>query len=503
MRGRLELFTTAEMARADGLAVSRDIASRELMENAGAAVAAAAVAMIEAAGHTPASGRPVLVLCGRGDNGGDGFVAARRLADLGLVVRVALMGSMSQLRGDAALAAADWLGPIETASRDSLRLRADLVIDALLGAGLTGPLRNDAATMITAINDCGVPVLSIDVPSGLDGTTGAIRSIAVEAARTITFVRRKPGHLLLPGRLVCGQVDVADIGMPESIVADIAPHTFANHPDLWRVHLPQNRVAQHKYDRGHAVVVAGPPSTGGAARLGARAALRIGAGVVSLATPPEALPIHACHLTAVMVHAIDGAAGLGEMLADRRKNAVLIGPGNGIGSQTLEATIAALRSGAATVIDADAITSAADNPEHLFANIGHSSVRQVVLTPHEGEFARLFPGLTGSKLERAQTAAAMSGAIIVLKGPDTVIASREGRAAINENAPPTWATAGSGDVLAGMITGLLAQGVPGFEAAAAAVWMHGEAANAFGPGLIAEDLPELLPAVLRQLSRAN
>ena len=503
MRGRLELFTTAEMARADGLAVSRDVASRELMENAGAAVAAVAVAMIEAAGHTPATGRPVLVLCGRGNNGGDGFVAARRLMDLGLVVRVALMGSMSQLRGDAAMAAADWPGLIETASPESLRHPADLVIDALLGAGLTGPLRADAAAMIAAVNGSGLPVLSIDVPSGLDGTSGEIRSIAVKAQQTITFVRRKPGHMLLPGRLSCGAVEVADIGMPESVVADIAARAFANHPDLWRDVLPVAQTAQHKYDRGHAVVVAGPPDSGGAARLAARAALRIGAGVVTLASPADALPINACQLTAVMVRAVDGAAGLGEMLADRRKNAVLVGPGNGIGEHTLEATIAALRSGAATVIDADAITSAARNAEHLFANIGHDSLRPVVLTPHEGEFARLFPGLTGSKLERARAAAAISGAVIVLKGPDTVIADREGRATINENAPPSLATAGSGDVLAGMITGLLAQGMPGFEAAAAAVWMHGEAANAFGPGLIAEDLSELLPAVLRQFTPAN
>ena len=500
MRGKPELWTNEEMSRADRLAAVRDVASRTLMENAGAAVAGAAVAMLEALPAAAARNLVVLVLCGRGANGGDGFVAARRLVEAGYKVRVALLGTMAKLRGDAALAAADWQGPIEQANPHCLCQPVDLIIDGLLGAGLTGELHADCAELIAAINTSGKPVLAIDVPSGLDGTTGDIGSIAVEARQSITFVRRKPGHLLLPGRLVCGKVTVADIGMPETVVAEIGVRTYGNEPGLWRDQFPASRVDQHKYDRGHAVVVAGGPEFGGAARLGARAALRIGAGLVTLASPPEAMPINACQLTAVMVRAFGGSFGLGELLADRRKNAVLIGPGLGVGDAALELTITALRSGAAVVVDADSIASAAGNPAHLYANIGPASVRPAVLTPHEGEFARLFPDIAGSKLERARAAAARSGAIVVLKGADTVIAEPGGRAAINSNAPPTLATAGSGDVLGGIIVGLLAQGMPGFEAAAAAVWLHGEAATEFGPGLIAEDLPEMLPKVLRKLA---
>ena len=500
MRRGLELLTNEEMARADRLAAAHDMPTRTLMARAGEAVAIAAQAMLA---ELPANeGRPrnVLVLCGRGANGGDGFVAARFLTQAGIAVRVALLGSIAKLRGDAALAAADWPGAIEIAAPGCLAAPADLIIDALLGAGLKGEVRQDCAALIAAVNHSRIPVLAVDVPSGVDGTTGAIITEAMSARRTITFVRRKPGHLLLPGRLVCGTVELADIGMPDFVLAEVAVQTFDNGPDLWGAVYPRPKADQHKYDRGHAVVVAGPPENGGAARLGAQAALRVGAGLVTLASPPEALPINACHVNAVMVGAFDGAAGLAKMLDDRRKNAVLIGPGLGVEGNALELTMTVLRSGAAAVLDADVITAASANPPHLFANIPHSAVRPVVLTPHEGEFERLFPDLAGSKLERARAAAARSGAVVVLKGADTVIADPAGRAAINSNAPPALATAGSGDVLAGLIVGLLAQGMPGFEAAAAAVWLHGEAALAFGPGLISEDLSGQLPAVLRQLA---
>jgi ADP-dependent NAD(P)H-hydrate dehydratase / NAD(P)H-hydrate epimerase len=501
MRGGLELFTNEEMARADGLSASRDIASRHLMENAGDAVAKAAMAMLGRLDRPAGAAATVLILCGRGSNGGDGFVAARHLQALGVTVRVALLGTMSELRGDAALAAADWLGPIEVAKPATLQLPADLIIDALLGAGLKGPLRSDAAQLIDAINAGTTPVLSIDVPSGVDGTSGAIGNAAVNATETVTFVRRKPGHLLLPGRLACGPVTLADIGMPDTVIAEVAALTFANEPGLWLQRFPFPRIDQHKYDRGHALVLGGPAHKGGAARLAARAALRAGAGLVTLGATAEAMPINACHLNAVMLCVIEDAADLGDELADRRKNAVLIGPGFGVNARTFDMTIAALRSGAATVIDADAITSAEGSADHLFATIGHNMVRPAVLTPHDGEFARLFSDLTGSKLERARAAALRSSAVIVLKGPDTVIASPDGRAAINANAPATLATAGSGDVLAGLIAGLLAQGMPGFEAAAAGVWLHGAAATAFGPGLIAEDLPDALPSVFADLQK--
>jgi hydroxyethylthiazole kinase-like uncharacterized protein yjeF len=305
----------------------------------------------------------------------------------------------------------------------------------------------------------------------------------------------------MPGRVLCGPVGVADIGIPQSVLAEINPQTWANGPDLWMPAFPLPRRDGHKYDRGHALVVSGPLAHTGAARMGARGARRGGAGRVTVATPT--LVVNAAHLTALMLLPFDGASGIGSILADRRKNAVLLGPALGVGEGTRRLVETALGSGAATVLDADAITSFETLAEILAGAIAGQPRRAVVLTPHEGEFHRIFPDLgQGSKLERARDASARIGAVVVLKGPDTVIAAPDGRSAINENAPPWLATAGSGDVLGGFVTGLLAQKMPAFEAACAAVWLHGEAAGAVGPGLIAEDLPERLPEVLRRLQLA-
>jgi hydroxyethylthiazole kinase-like uncharacterized protein yjeF len=315
----------------------------------------------------------------------------------------------------------------------------------------------------------------------------------------VTFFRLKPGRLLLPGRTHCGEVRLADIGIPASVLDTIAPKTFANEPALWLEKFPWPRPESHKYARGHAVVVSGPVHSTGAARLAARGALRIGAGLVTVASPRDALQVNAAQLTAIMVRESDDARGLASLLADRRKNAVLIGPGVGVGERTKEMVLTALRSEAAIVLDADALTSFADDPRPLFAAIAARGA-QVVLTPHDGEFARLFPDLAAApKLERARLGAARAGAIVVLKGADTVVAALDGTASINATTSPFLASAGTGDVLAGMILGLLAQGMPAFEAASAAVWLHGAAAVAIGPGLIAEDLPEALPKVLRNL----
>jgi hydroxyethylthiazole kinase-like uncharacterized protein yjeF len=358
--------------------------------------------------------------------------------------------------------------------------------------------------MIEAINRTDAHVIAVDLPSGVNGTTGAVMGVAVRAEQTVTFFRRKTGHLLLPGRLHCGATCVVDIGIPHSVLSAAAPKTFANAPQLWGRVFPVPQPKDHKYSRGHAVIVSGGSSTTGAARLAARGALRAGAGLVTLASPRDAFAINAAASTAVMVRQVDGAADLQAFLEDARRNAVILGPGGGIGAAMREQVYAALASRAAVVLDADALTSFADDSTVLFEAIGGRRGSAVVLTPHAGEFSRLFKAAKGrseaaDKLQQARVASRLSGAVVLLKGADTIVACPDGRAAIADNAPAYLAIAGAGDVLAGMIGGLLAQGMPAFEAAAAAVWLHGEAAGQFGPGLIAEDLSETLPAVYRRL----
>jgi len=503
------LLSSPEMAEADRLAAAPPCATVAavpalvLMENAGRAVADAASSMIP-------QGGPIAVLCGPGNNGGDGFVAARVLRERGFDVRVACLVALDRLKGDAATMARRWTGPVETLTGDCAPQAIQscaLVIDALFGAGLSRPLEGAAARVVDALRASSLPVLAVDVPSGLDGTSGEARGPVVTATATVTFFRRKPGHLLMPGRRLCGRVVVADIGIPDCVLQWIAPKTFANAPGLWRAAFPTPDVETHKYARGHAVVVSGPAQMTGASRLGARGALRAGAGLVTVASPNEALLVNAANLTAIMLAPFAPPDGLADVLSDSRRNAVLIGPGAGVAVGTrrmVEIVMSNVRSGA--VLDADALTSFADEPEALFRLTRAAAVAtpggplaRVVLTPHEGEFRRVFPEARGSKLERARAAAALSGATVVLKGPDTVIAAPDGRAAINENAPPWLATAGSGDVLAGLITGLMAQGMAAFEAACAAVWLHGACGERLGPGLIAEDIPEALPGVLRQV----
>ncbi len=490
----IELLTPAEMAEADRLAIAGGVAGSSLMENAGRAVADAVVAR-----HAP--GVSVTVVAGPGNNGGDGFVAARALAERGYRVRVLLHGIRDRLKGDAVQAAQRWSGPTEAATPAGLADSA-VIVDALFGAGLDRPVEGAARTLIEAINAATGRVYAVDLPSGINGATGALMGAAVKAAETVTFFRRKPGHLLLPGRLHCGSVSVADIGIPATVLTVIKPKTFANVPALWGALLPVPRIDGHKYSRGHAVVVSGGLASTGAARLAARGALRAGAGLVTIASPREALAVNAAASLAVMVRAVDGADAFREFLADPRCNTVVLGPGGGVGLDTRDLVLTALAGDRAVVLDADALTSFADDPDTLIAAIRQRQPAATVLTPHEGEFARFFEKLVEgprTRFETSRLAAEKSSALVILKGPDTIVAAPDGRAAIAENAPPWLATAGSGDVLAGMAGGLLAQGMPGFEAAAAAVWLHGEAGNEGGPGLIAEDLPEALPRVFRQL----
>jgi hydroxyethylthiazole kinase-like uncharacterized protein yjeF len=435
--------------------------------------------------------RATLVLCGPGNNGGDGFVVARLLAARGWDVRVALWGDRAGLRGDAAAMAAQWSGTVVSLDRAALD-GAELIIDALFGAGLARGMDDGLGALFAAIGAKGVPVVAVDLPSGVAGDTGAVLGHALRADLTVTFVRRKPGHALLPGRALCGAVQMVDIGIDAFIPAATA--TFDNDPDLWIRALPQAGVTGHKFSRGHALVGSGPPLRTGAARLAARAALRAGAGLVTLTGTAEALAIHAGCVDAIMLREAAHEAAWRALLADPRVTAIAIGPAHGVDQRTRAYVLAVIGAGKACVLDADALSVFAGTAEDLHVPAGQAAI----LTPHEGEFARLFD-MAGDKLTRARAAAARTGAVIVLKGADTVVAAPDGRAVVNGNAPPHLATAGSGDVLAGIATGLLAQGMAPFEAACAAVWLHGAAGQAGGPGLIADDLPDLLPGVLAAL----
>lgn len=499
-----ELLTPAEMGRADAAAIAGGIAGFDLMMSAGTAVADAVCARHRA-------GTRVLVLAGPGNNGGDAFIAAEVLRRRGMRVRVMLLGDRARLTGDAATAAARW-GREVLAADPALCADTDVIVDGLFGAGLARPLEGLAAALVTAANASGASIVAIDLPSGVSGESGAVLGVAIRARVTVTFFRRKPGHLLLPGRLLCGRLSVADIGIRDSVLPDLGIRLFENGPELWGDSVPVPALDGHKYARGHAVVLSGGPSATGAARLAARAALRAGAGLVTVASPPSAVLVNAAHLTAIMLKPVADAPALAALLADHRLNAIVLGPGAGVGPETAEKAQAALASPAAVVLDADALTSFAGAPDTLFAAIAArgAAARPVVMTPHEGEFARVFPDLAPldaagepvSRVARARAAAARSGAVIILKGADTVIAAPDGGAAINANAPAWLATAGSGDVLAGIVAGLLAQGVEGFAAAALGVWMHGAAGTRAGPGLIAEDLPEALKPVVADLVAA-
>ena len=491
------LLTVEAMRRVDAAAIAGGISGLTLMEAAGAAVAARARALV------PEGGR-ILVLCGPGNNGGDGFVAARLLGDAGYRIDLRLLGERAALKGDAALAAGAWTGPVGAAEAEIPA--ADLVIDALFGAGLSRDLDGVARTLVEAVNRSGVPVLAVDVPSGIDGDSGAARGLAVAATETVTFVALKPGHLLQPGRSHCGALHVAEIGTGEAAlaagIAGEARALYRNAPGLWT--LPRLTAGSHKYTRGHALVLSGPAHRTGAARLAARGALRVGAGLVTVASPASALAENAAHLTAIMLRACEDADDFDDMLADERLNALLLGPGLGTGPATCDLVAVAANAGRALVLDADALTSFRSEVRTLARHIRDGEAR-AVLTPHEGEFARLFSGTEAvaevlTKTERTARAAEIAGAVVVLKGADTVIAAPDGRAAINDHGTPHLGTAGSGDVLGGLVAGLLAQGMEPFEAACAAVWLHGDAGLRFGPGLIAEDLPEMMPAVLRDLA---
>ncbi|TPN86410.1 NAD(P)H-hydrate dehydratase [Mesorhizobium sp. CU2] len=502
---RNELLSPTEMAEADRLAIAAGpLDGYGLMQRAGEAVAAVVLARYPSA-------KRVHVLCGPGSNGGDGYVVARLLAEAGVEVELWASGD-PRSGSDAAIAAAGCALKRQPLSAFEAE-PGSLAVDALYGAGLSKPLSGDAAAAVEIAARLNLPVVAVDLTSGVSGESGDILGTAFRAAVTVTFARKKPGHLLLPGRERCGEIVVADIGIGDDIIAKIAPRTFENTPAFWLQDFPVPAVDAHKYKRGHVCVFSGGPSATGAARLAALAAARGGAGAVTVLSPANAMQVNAAHLTAIMLRKADAIEDVHDFLGDRRSSSFVLGPGFGVGDRARDFTLAVLarkrlEGGVeGLVLDADGITSFRNNASALFEAAGRPDAPALVMTPHEGEFGRLFPDIAGdqslSKLAKARAAAQRANAVVIYKGADSVIASPDGRAAINGNGAAWLATAGSGDVLAGIIAGLIAQAMPAFEAACAAVWIHAEAGSRFGPGLIAEDLPLALVPVLRELVEAR
>jgi len=455
------LLLPAEMRAAEAAAIAAGTPALQLMERASAAAAAAVMAVLPK--------RRALVLAGPGNNGGDGYGVALRLRDMGVEVQVA---ALSPPRGEPAQTmAAQWDEPVLPLTAAT---PAPLVIDALFGTGLDRSMPNEACAALARLASGGV-VAALDIVSNIDAATGAALGPVVPAALTIAFGAAKPGHLLGAGATTSGRLVTADIGiaLPDVLLGRVVRPV--------RVPLP---LGTHKYSRGALLVVEGGEGQGGAARLAALAALRVGAGLVTLIGPEGRLPADA------IMHRGDeeGAA----LLADPRVGAVVIGPGLAEGTRGREWLARLLGERVPLVLDAGAL--ALLTPERLRA-----ATAPLVLTPHEGEFRALFGPIGADRLAAVRAAANAAQAVVLLKGAQTLIAAPGGRVLINDHASPWLATAGSGDVLAGVIASLIAQGMAGFEAAAAAAWVHGEAGRRGGSGLIADDLPSLVGAVLADL----
>lgn len=482
------ILSVEEMYKADALTIAGGVPGLDLMEAAGTAI-------VNEICHRWKP-RPVTILCGPGNNGGDGFVVARLLKKKDWPVSLALLGTADKVSGDAAINAKRWDGDILPLDDDRLLDDNPLVVDALFGAGLARPLEGRVRDLVDRINLLGLDCVGVDVPSGIDGNTGQVLGAALRCLFTVTFFKPKPGHLLMPGRDYAGAVKIADIGIKPAVLESIRPTVSVNAPPVWLADFPRHDLQGHKYGRGHGLILGGAQMTG-AARLAAQGARRAGAGLVTIAAPKDAFVIYASDQPGTLVSPLKKDGDFEALLTHDKIGYLLLGPGAGVSEETRERVWAALATKKPIILDADALTVYGDNPDKLFGAIQGPCL----MTPHDGEFRRLFPDLGPDmgKLDRCRKAAERSGAVILLKGPDTVIANPGGQAVINANAPASLATAGSGDVLAGIALGLVCQGMDIFKAGAAAAWMHGAAAKTFGPGLIAEDLPATLPDVLKHL----
>jgi len=494
------------MRDADRLTIQGGISGFELLSSAGQQV-------YEVVRNLVTQSDQILVACGNGNNGGDGLVAAKLLIEQGFDVTVSLCNPADKMTEDASLALKALDHPVSLLSNTPPD-NYTVIIDAILGSGIDRPISGELADWIGLANNSKARLVSVDIPSGVCGDSGIVLGMAIKADHTVTFFRKKTGNVLYPGRDYCGQIHLKQIGIDDSILDVVQPRYFENGTALWLNSMPLLGWDSHKYTRGHAVVATGNSLNTGAARLAARAALRSGAGLVTLACPTDAVPTVAAQVSCEMLKTVDTVTDFEKILEDERVSSLVLGPALGVGSFTRKLVHAALSSSVPVVLDADALTSFETCPTELFQLIANAS-SDVVITPHSGEFDRLFNKPiqsmlakehesvkdldTTNKIAMAIAAATLSGAVVVHKGPDTVIATPTGNCVVNTNAPPWLATAGSGDVLAGTIAGWLAQGVPGFDAACAGCWIHAESAAVFGNGLIATDLAKQYPQIIAQL----
>lgn len=486
------LLNPDEIRKVEEAVFAAGTPAETLMEEAGQAVATVTA---DAIGGPHSCERPILILCGPGNNGGDGFVTARLLQDMGYPVTVMTTDTAAPKTATAQAMALKWTGVTSPPDLNQIK-DATVIVDALFGAGLSKPVDGVAADMIQAANAADALRIAVDLPSGLLGRSGQTLGIAFAADFTVTFIAKKPGHVIAPGRFVSGGIDktvLADIGIDASAYAAVTPLCFHNVPSLWGGAYPHAGPQSHKYDRGHVLVLGGREPTLGASRLASMAALRVGAGLVTLAAPSETYVVQAAALTDIMVRRFDQDFGFKGMLSDPRIGVALMGPGAGIGERTARLVQSVLETSTTSVLDADALNSLAGRLDLLERAEGTT-----ILTPHQGEFDRLFPDLDAEtdRIAAARGAATQTGAHIVLKGVSTLVAAPDGRVSICSNAPASLSVAGTGDVLAGLIAGLVGQGMPAFEAASAGVWMHGAAATRVGKGLIASDLLGAIKGVL-------
>ena len=487
----LTLLRSRQCAALDRAALAEGVSVSELMENAGFAVA-----QVVRHYFRP---RPVLVLCGPGNNGGDGFVAARFLRRHGWPVRLAASCGVSALRGAAGAKARLWgLESIWSLHRHSpawLCHRSGLVIDALFGAGLRSPMDGRIGEVLSFVEARGLPVVAVDLPSGLHGDSGQVLGEhCMRARHTVTFSCRKPGHLLNPGRRLCGRVHVRDIGIPDGAMSAIVPDVYENDPSLWGHLLRKRDLESHKHLFGHVSIAVGRERAG-AAVLAAHAAYKAGAGVVALAPPcPDTASACIGALPSAVVRTARNGSEFARLQGPKR-SVFLIGPGHGGGEHTRSFVRAASACKVPLVLDADALTCWED-PQDLFSLL-HSDC---LLTPHGGEFSRLFRHFRSDNLSTTLQAAMLSGAVVLRKGSDSVIAASDGRAMVSTHASPDLSVAGSGDVLAGIAAALMAQGLDAFAAGAAAAWIHGDASMQLGRGLLAQDLFCAIPTSMARAS---